>query len=120
MGTALLERGNRNGASVGKEKAPGIFLTVNLGTIEQRFMVERTRTGVTSCPCAASASFEEVGSRTFGDYSGSEDCSKLECTVIEQAKASEHGGNREDVEGIGGGVGAMIEGQTILAEEIQR
>jgi hypothetical protein len=39
---------------------------------------------------------------------------------IEQAKASEHGENSEGVEGDGGGVGAMIEGQTILAEEIQR
>jgi hypothetical protein len=45
---------------------------------------------------------------------------KLECTVIEQAKASEHEGNRKGAEGIGSGVGAMIEGQTILAEEIQR
>lgn len=39
---------------------------------------------------------------------------------IEQAQVSEHGGNYESTEGIGGGVGAMIEGQTVLAEEIQR
>ena len=38
---------------------------------------------------------------------------------IEQDQASEHGGNYESTEGIGGGVGAMIEGQTILAKEIQ-
>ena len=39
---------------------------------------------------------------------------------IEQAQASEQGGKYESTEGIGGGVGAMIEGQTILLEEIQR
>ena len=39
---------------------------------------------------------------------------------IEQAKASEHGGNSEGAEDAGGGVGGMIEGRTILAKEIQR
>jgi hypothetical protein len=45
--------------------------------------------------------------------------SELFSSDIKQAKASEHGGNCEDVEGAGGRVGGMIEGQTILAEEIQ-
>ena len=45
--------------------------------------------------------------------------SELFPSDIKQAKASEQGRNREGVEGAGGGVGGMIEGQTILVAEIQ-
>ena len=61
--------------------------------------------------CSFAALCEEVGSRTFGDYSASEDCSKLKCTVIEQAKASGHGGNREGAgEGLTTVRGIMLSG----------
>ncbi len=41
-----------------------------------------------------------------GDFEGHG--TMLECTVIEQANASKHGGNRDGVEGAGGRVAGVV------------
>lgn len=100
----LLDRHCRRKLLILSVSTLSFFISTFSAVLALDFTAPVVLSSMATHPCAASALCEKVSSRTFGAYSASEDCSMLECAVIEQAKASKHGGSCEGVTGVGSGV----------------